>query len=191
MYFTTTVASILALAASSVAAPATIQERQDTLQPWQLSGITSFSPSGRPGSYPWLNIVANLADPNSLTLGTGSDGNPVTVPANNPAANCTAKWIRGSSPLNHSWPCDASGDGYWVMEFVDNGEFQYTNFDVKFTRVAETIYLGSAYKKTFVGTGHFEVGKNMAGSCGGSGVCSWGLKPENSPTAIQQSEVTA
>jgi len=186
-----TIASILAFTATATAAPFTAR---DTLQPWQVSGVAVFSPSGRPGQYPWPTITANVTDPNEILLGTAEDGTPVTLPAGSVAANCEAKWLTGTEPTNHFWPCDASGegDGYWFMEVVAGANgFSSTNFDLKFTRVAQTLYRGSSYTKKFEGEGHFEIGQNLGGSCGGSGVCFWGLKPENSPFPVQQEEVAA
>ncbi|KAF2659459.1 hypothetical protein K491DRAFT_689322 [Lophiostoma macrostomum CBS 122681] len=193
MHFTTATIATVAFTAFAIASPVELAPRQNaTLEPWQLSGISGFSPSGRPGSYPWLNIVANLVDPNELTLGTSTDdGSEVTVPAGNAGANCTAKWYTGTKPFNHIWPCDPTGDGYWYMEIEETSDFSTANFDVKFTRVADVIYHGSEFKKTYTGSAHFEVGDNMSGTCGGSGVCSWGLKAELSPYAIQQTEVPA
>jgi hypothetical protein len=77
------------------------------------------------------------------------------------------------------------------MEFV-GPSFSTTKFDVKFTRVAETIFQGQGFRRTFMGQAHFEVGVNgtMTGVCGGSGVCSWGLKEGVSPVSIQQSELS-
>lgn len=72
-------AAILAFTSCATAKP--LQERQDTLKDWQVTSAGSRTPSGRPGSYPWATITANITDPNQLTLGTSSDGNPVTVPA--------------------------------------------------------------------------------------------------------------
>ena len=40
------------------------------------------TPSGRPGSYPWASITANVTNPNEIDLGTAeSDGSQVIVPA--------------------------------------------------------------------------------------------------------------
>jgi hypothetical protein len=35
----------------------------------------------------------------------------------------------------------------------------------------------------------FKVGDNMAGACGGSSVCNWGLKKENVPVLVKQALV--
>jgi hypothetical protein len=193
MYFTNTIATtILAFAASSAFA-APVVERQAALQPWQVNTVSSFNPSGRPGQYPWSSIRVELTDPNEIQLGTSPDGQAVTLPAGNTALNCEAKYFTSGTPLTfgHRWPCDndGKGEGYWYFEVNQASGSSSGNFDLKITRVAEVLFQGSSYSKTFVGTGHFEVGQNLAGSCGGSGVCSWGLKPELKPFPVQQTEV--
>lgn len=190
MLFLSSFAAVaVALASTAVAAPV-VESRQSTLSPWQVTALSSFSPSGRPGSYPWPYIQANLTDPNSLSLGTSpSDNSTVTVPAGNKAVNCRAKWLTGENPFGRSWPCDASGDGYWTMKITQTSDFSVGNFQVVFTRVADVLYLGSQYKKSYEGTATFKVGDNMSGSCGGSGVCGWGLKSELVPYSIQQHEL--
>ncbi|KAF2005265.1 cell death in tomato 1 [Amniculicola lignicola CBS 123094] len=176
---------VFLLAASTItAAPA----KRAILQPWQVTSLTSFSPSGRPESYPWLTITTEITDPNSITLGTGTDNSTVTSPGPNAATNCQAKWYTGTSPLNHIWPCNPTEDGHWYMEVkAVKGQFSNTNFNLKFTRKVEVLFRGEAFRKTFSGKGHFDVPTNLGGTCGGSGVCSWGLK--NGPLAITQSEV--
>lgn len=63
------------------------------------------------------------------------------------------------------------------------------DFNLTFLHVPDTIYHGAEYKATFEATGHFEVGKNMAGTCGASGVCSWGLKADSKPVKITPRKV--
>jgi hypothetical protein len=74
-----------------------------------------------------------------------------------------------------------------VSEVADG--FGAGNFNLTFTHVADTIYHGAEYKASFEAKGHFEVGKNMAGSCGSSGVCSWGLKADSKPFKITPSKI--
>jgi hypothetical protein len=85
-YTTSTLAAILAVTSCATATP--LQARQDTLKDWQVTRAGSYTPSGRPGSYPWATITANITDPNQLTLGTSSDGKPVTVPAGSQGIVC-------------------------------------------------------------------------------------------------------
>jgi hypothetical protein len=81
-----TLVAILAVTSCAIASP--LQARQDTLKDWQVTSAISHTPSGRPGSYPWATITANITDPNQLTLGTSSDGKPVTVPAGTQGIVC-------------------------------------------------------------------------------------------------------
>jgi hypothetical protein len=81
MHFPTTLlAATLAFTSSTTASPLTSQ-KNTTLQDWQVSGVSVFTPSGRPGSYPWASITANVTDPNEYNLGPAkSDGSNVIVP---------------------------------------------------------------------------------------------------------------
>jgi hypothetical protein len=112
-----------------------------------------------------------VTDPNELVLGTTDEGTVVTLPAGAKAVNCQAKWLVGSSPTGRIWPCEnaGKGDGYWGLEIVDTPGRSTTSFDLKIIRAADTLYLGSEYKKTFTATEHFQVGQNLGGQCGGSG----------------------
>jgi hypothetical protein len=70
--------------------------------------------------------------------------------------------------------------------------FTTHDFDVKFTRVADMLYHGARFTKRYEATVQFRAGLedgNLSGSCGGSGNCGWGLKPELKPLSVQQSEV--
>lgn len=66
-----------------------------------------------------------------------------------------------------------------------SGEFASTNFALKFTHVADKIYRGEQFKASYEALGQFATGDNLSGTCGGSGVCNWGLKDEEVPFKIQ------
>ena len=66
-----------------------------------------------------------------------------------------------------------------------DGIFSSTDFKLNFTHVADVLYRGSQFKASLSALGHFAVGDNMQGTCGGSGVCTWGLKTESTPVKIQ------
>jgi hypothetical protein len=192
MHVTGSITALLLLTSSTLAAYP--QPPKPTLSPWVLNSLSIFTPSGRPGNYPWLTMTANLTDPNTLILGTSSNDNSnVTVPAGAQAINCQAKWLPGETPFDRSWPCDSSfnADGWWTLKIKRTNDFSTTKFDAVFTRVAEVLYQGSAYKKVYEGSDHFEVGSNLSGVCGGSGVCSWGLKAELAPYKVKQKEIAA
>jgi hypothetical protein len=81
MQFTTSAfAAVLAFSSAVAATP--LQARDDTLKDWQVTSAGTGTPSGRPGSYPWSTLTANVTDPNQINLGPAKDdGTPVTVPA--------------------------------------------------------------------------------------------------------------
>ena len=61
-----------------------------------------------------------------------------------------------------------------VLEGSDG--FSKSDFNLKFTHVADVKYRAQQFKASFEAEGHFVVGENLSGSCGGSGICNWGLK---------------
>ncbi|KAF2747003.1 hypothetical protein M011DRAFT_487005 [Sporormia fimetaria CBS 119925] len=195
MHFSlTTLISLLNLTTLIFASPIGPDEagKKKKLQPWQLSSISRFQPSGRPGTHPWNAITANIYDPNTLTLGVSSDGQQVIVPPSN-ATNCRAVWLYGDveTPFRRSWPCDPVENGYWTLEILEIPDFSVWHFKVRIKRIAETTFLGAGYKRTFETTGEFITQTNLTGACGGSGVCSFSLRPELSPLAMKQIEITA
>ncbi|EUC43212.1 hypothetical protein COCMIDRAFT_7318 [Bipolaris oryzae ATCC 44560] len=189
MQFTTTSAiTLLAFASSAAASP--LAARQDALQDWQVTDLAVSVPMGRPGSYPWGTLKANITDPNAINLGTSSDGSQMIVPAGSKGVNCEAKWyINGDSPIGRAWPCDATSNGYWFMHVYEgtNG-FSSSNFDLKFTRVAEKIHLDTQYKATFEAKGHFDSRGGLGGVCS-AGECNWGLLQSKKPFKITPSKV--
>ncbi|KAF1917047.1 cell death in tomato 1 [Ampelomyces quisqualis] len=194
MQFTTT-ALAASLAFTSAVAASLLEARQNaTLKDWEVTSAGSFTPSGRPGSYPWVTITANITDPNEINLGEAeSDGKPVTVPAGSKGVNCIAKYFTKNreSPLGRTWPCDSIEGGYWTMEVLAGslGSYSPNNFKLKFRHVADLIYQGAQYTTSFEAEGSFEVGKNLKGTCGGSGVCSWGLPEGQRPFHITPGKV--
>jgi hypothetical protein len=209
MQFTTSaLVALLAYTSSTAASP--VQARQTTLKDFEVSSVTVFTPSGRPGSYPWATITANVTDPNEINLGTAeSDGSQVIVPAgsqglvcfhSNPersqhaniTQNCKATYFtKGESPVGRTWPCDSTSSGYWTMQVLPGSEGAYSsnNFNLKFRHVADVLYRGSQYTASFEAQGLFAIGDNLSGTCGGSGVCSWGLKDDKKPFPIKPSKV--
>jgi hypothetical protein len=73
------------------------------------------------------------------------------------------------------------------MQVLAGSDVLYSsrNFNLKFTHAADKLYLGSQYMAGFEGEGHFEVGKQLSGTCGGSGQCNWGLKQDQSPVLVK------
>jgi hypothetical protein len=106
--------------------------------------------------------------------------------------NCVAKYFtKGENPTGRTWPCDATEKGYWTMQVLpgSSGSYASGDFSLKFTHVADVLYLGSQYTASYVAEGQFKVGDNLSGTCGGSGVCSWGLAVGKNPVLIAPSKV--
>ncbi|KAJ4369166.1 hypothetical protein N0V83_006250 [Neocucurbitaria cava] len=163
MQFTApSLAVILAFASSTAAAP--LEARNETLQDWQVTKVSVGTPSGRPGSYPWASIVANVTDPNELNLGpASSDGSDVIVSGGSSGTNCKAEWFSGENPLGRTWPCDAVEDGYWTMTVLEGtAGFSSTDFKLKFAHVPDVLYEGGRYTATYEATGSFKVGDNLS-----------------------------
>lgn len=84
------------------AAASPVVARQDVLQDWQVSSVSVFTPSGRPGSYPWARIQANVTDPNEINLGTApDDGHQVIIPGGSQGLVCfLISSLSGQSHVN-------------------------------------------------------------------------------------------
>ncbi|KAI0138051.1 hypothetical protein F4776DRAFT_663183 [Hypoxylon sp. NC0597] len=172
------------------------QRSESELEPWQVTKLSTFSPSGRPGSSPYAFLRANITNSNSIPVGPGVSFDPSS-------ANCTVQWVwYEEEPYGRTVECDAaevepSGSGSssiskWTIEILKaNSSYPSPTEDmnVKFTLATNVTVDGNEYYKVLEGTQHFNVGGNMRGVCGGSGVCSWALKEENTPALIQPTVV--
>ncbi|KAI1091995.1 hypothetical protein F5B19DRAFT_242483 [Rostrohypoxylon terebratum] len=154
------------------------------IEPWQVTRLTTFSPSGRPGNDNTAYLYANITNPNSIPAGPG-------VEFDASSANCTADWTYiEEEPYNITYTCDttetqpsssSSSISTWTIEVLEADNIApspTTNFDVKFTLTTKLTVDGEEYSKTMTGRQHFQVGDNLSGACGASGVCSWSLKGE-------------
>ncbi|OIW30170.1 hypothetical protein CONLIGDRAFT_576629 [Coniochaeta ligniaria NRRL 30616] len=163
----------------------------DAPAPWEISSLSTFSPSGRPGSSPYSILNITISDPNTILAGPSPTGPAVFPPS---TAICNTSFVGTAPPYNQILNCSEVQYGSWTFEILEANNTSYpsatTNFDVRFTHVDNVTVIGDVYSQVYAGTGHFEVGKNMAGICGASGVCSWGLKDEERPYLIQQSRVS-
>ena len=140
-----------------------------TLNPWEISHLTTFSPSGRPGSSPWSVINVTIADPNGAIVSP---------------TFCAAKWTFEDPPYGKVNACSDIPGGQWTFEMLESdSENPSPTMDFK---------LRFELKKKdelFVGTESFKVGENMSGLCSASGVCSFGLKEEKTPFLVKQVQV--
>ncbi|OTA54679.1 hypothetical protein K449DRAFT_439288 [Hypoxylon sp. EC38] len=186
--------SLLTLASSS----SEYQRSEYELEPlelWQVTKLSTFSPSGRPGSSPYAFLWANITNPNSIPAGPSVSFDPSS-------ANCTVQWVYEEEPYGRTVECDTaevepSGSGLgsvakWTIEILEaNSSYPSPTEDmnVRFTHATNLTVDGNEYYKVLEGTQHFNVGGNMRGVCGGSGVCSWTLKEENIPVLVQPTVV--
>jgi hypothetical protein len=94
MQFTTSaLAAVLAFTASVAATP--LSARADALKDWQVISAGTNTPSGRPGSYPWSTLSANITDPNVIDLGPAKDdGSSVTAPAGSQGLVCLNSFLQ-------------------------------------------------------------------------------------------------
>ncbi|KAL5374568.1 hypothetical protein DPSP01_011847 [Paraphaeosphaeria sporulosa] len=169
MYFKSFVALIAASAVS--AAPAIKLARN--VQPWQITRLYTHTPSGRPGNDPHSTLNITITDPNTIPYLTNED-----VP-----------W-----GVEQSCTTDDNTKAYstWIFTInkpAEGAAYASENFDLSFKLVDYVHLPGQEVTKTFTGGDHFEVGDNMSGQCGGSGVCNWNLN--DTPYDIQQTEAEA
>lgn len=160
--------TLLTIAATASAAPFT---NPAGLQPWQLLALETFSPSGRPGNDPYSMLNVTIKDPNIIAA-QAPTGQAIIPPS---SASCSAQWLDNNPPWGQSIACNSdSGISNWSFT-INQGTSGTTNFTLDFNLVEIVTISGMQYEKTWIGGDHFEVGTNLGGSCGGSGVCSWGL----------------
>ncbi|OTB03943.1 hypothetical protein M426DRAFT_59555 [Hypoxylon sp. CI-4A] len=159
------------------------RRQAEPLQPWKVTRLSSFSPSGRPGASPLAHIWATIENPNSILAAPG-------VSFDATLANCTVEWTfyGGDEPYGHVSDSTSDSTSKWTIEVLEANSTSPSpteNMDIRFTLTMNVTVNGSEYHEVLAGTQHFEVGGNMEGTCGGSGVCSWNLKEESNPVLIQ------
>ncbi|KAL2015338.1 hypothetical protein VTK56DRAFT_5782 [Thermocarpiscus australiensis] len=152
----------------------------DALKPWEISRLSTFSPSERPGRTLSSVINITISDPNYLPL---PDGSPQGISISTDAT-CGAAWTSDKPPYNQAHSCTEVPYGRWTFEMIETDSgypSPTTDFVLRFT-------LARA-EESFVGTARFVVGENMRGLCSAGGVCSFGLKEEMVPFLINQTRV--
>ncbi|KAK1773357.1 hypothetical protein QBC45DRAFT_427894 [Copromyces sp. CBS 386.78] len=134
--------------------------------PWQISRIETHRPSSKSatGNSGVSSISLTITEP-----GTGLESPDMT-------ADCTTEWNEGAgeSPYDKVQACSEVEEGYFMFEVVkgnstiDGGD-PMSSFNLKFTRLG-------ADGKTYLEMAEFAAEKNLAGSCGGNGVCNGVLR---------------
>lgn len=169
------------------------------LAPWQITGLSTHSPSGYPANHPYSRLWVSIGDPNTVTLGPTPFGDAAFPPTN---ATCTVWWQAYSEdPRDGPWvnTCSETRSGKWTVEVLRPAEGEgspTTDFALRF-RLSEAVVLGTGAVVSFrfEGEAAFAVGaapeRNMDGACGGSSVCNWGLKDGVAPVLVHQKLVEA
>ncbi|KAJ9132952.1 hypothetical protein NKR19_g9205 [Coniochaeta hoffmannii] len=104
----------------------------DTPVPWEISSLTTFSPSGRPGSSPYSILNITITDPNTTAAGPAHRGTAVFPPT---TAVCNATFVGEAPPWGRALNCSETSYGHWSFEMLEPAEnpSATTNFDVRFT----------------------------------------------------------
>ena len=174
------------LSFTSLVAGTTLEDTPAVFAPWEITRLTTFSPSGRPNSSPWSLINVTITDPNTIPAGQTPTGTAVFEPV---IANCSTAWTFDSDPFNQVFNCTDIDHGSWTFEMLNDGvesPIATQNFNLWFKQARKLRTPGGNYSIEFEGTGQFRIGENMEGICGGSGVCSFSLKNEAKPFSINQ-----
>ncbi|KAK0707978.1 hypothetical protein B0H67DRAFT_495538 [Lasiosphaeris hirsuta] len=139
----------------------------EPLKPWEVLRLTTFSPSGRPGSSPWSVINITISDQNNYNVQT------TTV-------ECGAKWTTDLPPYGQGYNCSDVPYGSWTFRMLKS-ESPYSSptqdFGLQFTLVQGM--------NVFDGSANFAIGDNLRGLCSASGVCAFQLKEEMTPFAVE------
>ncbi|KAK5631124.1 hypothetical protein RRF57_006839 [Xylaria bambusicola] len=150
---------------------------------FSVTSLNTWSPSGRPGTSPDYYIHANITDPDPTKDTPDADGAQVY---------CAFVWQWPNAPYNQILDCVIADGGRpvgwaWTVELLEATEteepFPTTNFDLHW-RAINLSQPQDGNVTFYSGIGHFEVGKNLQGTCAASGFCSWALKPTETPVVI-------
>lgn len=149
-----------------------------TLAPWEILQVESYSPSGRPDSQSTISYIkTTITDPNSLS------GNTTTT--------CAIEWdslTKGESPYNSALECTPVEDGTWEFEVLQadpsSDQPSISNFILRFTRFTNDGLL-------YIGSVSLESGpeQDLSFMCAASGFCHAQLRPESTPVRVTQKEI--
>ncbi|KAJ4989286.1 hypothetical protein SVAN01_05191 [Stagonosporopsis vannaccii] len=171
--FASILASTAIFGCFSSASP--LEVRQEALQPFEVTAVTSYSPSGRPGSDAWRYIRANVTDPNSYLY--SRNGGELTIPGGSQGINCEARWYRGESPEGRTWPCDSAEYGHWALQVLSSGS---SDLRLRFIHAVEP---GLSWPNTrYEAEASFSYGEGgLIGRCLSSGSCTFVLGADYKP----------
>ncbi|KAK4154922.1 hypothetical protein C8A00DRAFT_32280 [Chaetomidium leptoderma] len=157
------------------------------LQPWQITTLSTHSPSGYPANHPYSSLRFSITDPNTITLGATHFGDAAFAPSQ---ANCSVWWLGPTeNPRDERWTstcADAAPamQGKWTFQVVggSGGEGAQNSVTTDFgLRVVleEAVVLGTGgvVQLRFEGEAKFRRGGGV-GKGGGRG--------ESAPVVVQQ-----
>ncbi|KAK1830492.1 hypothetical protein QBC39DRAFT_308734 [Podospora conica] len=165
------------------------------LLPWQLTTLTTSSPSNRPGNSPYSSLFLSITDPNTIpfTAPPSYHGPAISLPPI--SANCSVRWnALAEQPFGRVTPCAdvAPGSGRWTVEMGPGNATASASAtgDFRVRVVLErsvVLHDGrGVVSLVFEGEGGFSVGGELRMVCGASGVCSSGLKEGTGPVLVRQ-----
>ncbi|KAK4119513.1 hypothetical protein N657DRAFT_650170 [Parathielavia appendiculata] len=132
-------------------------------KPWEITRLTTFSPTGRPGDSPWSVINITISDPNDSTVSP-------TI--------CVGKWTWEELPYGKVNACSEVPGGQWAFSMLESDSENPSptvNFRLRF-ELRKT-------DRRYMGTAKFDW-DNLSGLCSASGFCSFGLKEEKTPFPV-------
>jgi hypothetical protein len=188
---------LLSLLLGATTAATALSINTTGLQPWQIPSLSTFSPSGYPAGHPYPHLRFTVSDPNTVAVASTHFGPAEFLPS---GANCTVWWLAetgdptGTKDGGRPWTntCDfpswGSVAGKWTFQMLNGSSTEGMTLRIM---LEEAVILedGSVVNVKWAGEAAFTVGGNMAGECGGSGVCYWGLKDEDAPVLVNQTLV--
>lgn len=133
-------------------------------QEWEVLALSTYSPSGRPGTSPWYRLNTTIWDPNSTQE----------------RANCSTQWVYLEPPYRKWLNCSTVSYGRWSFEMIKT-EAEYSSPTLDFV----LHFALEKERETLDGAAHFSVGENMGGLCAASGFCMWDLMADLVPWRIK------
>ncbi|KAI1747379.1 hypothetical protein F4782DRAFT_426253 [Xylaria castorea] len=161
------------------------------LPPWQVTGLETWQPSGRPGNSPDWYIHVSITNPDP-TQGY-SDPN-VTLGK----VYCQIVWLYPNAPYNQVKECEIVDTNSWtpwvwtveLLEADDADPDPITNFDLRWRAASTSSASEEEDLQIWTSVGQFEIGKNMQGTCAASGFCLWWLKAASTPVLIDVASIS-
>lgn len=79
---------LLTLSATTILA----QDIPSPLLPWQITGLSTHSPLGRPGNSPYSSLFVAITDPNTIPFPAPASFQGPAISLDPISANCSVKW---------------------------------------------------------------------------------------------------